>query len=392
MSWSEIKNQIDELSNAWENFKDNNEQRLKIIENRKNSDVLLETQMNSLNKKIDFCKDRIDKMILENKRPNIDTYGASVSQERKDFIDYIRYGEMAQRMSVKAGSANTTSALTNVDTVPSELGFLIHDRFVAMSPIRKLANSIVTNKTEKVDFLIQKTPLPAKWYRNEITAEKDVYGGLDIVSFQIYCLYTQPMISKIILEDIDFNVEEWLVDAMAYNFAKAENLVFFKGTGVDQPLGMLDPANGVANTYVANASNGVTVEDLFNFCYSLDPSIVDDESSAFLMHPSLIQHVRSLKDGNNRYIWNPGFRDSDTLFGNKLYSVSDLYPVSDGKISAVFGNFKKGYQIIDRTSISIFRDPYTSKQFVKLYITKRLGCGVLDSSFLSFLSISQKQG
>ncbi|MGK3355179.1 phage major capsid protein, partial [Escherichia coli] len=36
-----------------------------------------------------------------------------------------------------------------------------------------------------------------------------------------------------------------------------------------------------------------------------------------------------------------------------------------------FGNFKRGYTIVDRIGTRILRDPYTNKPFVGFYTTKR---------------------
>ncbi|MGJ7727770.1 phage major capsid protein [Escherichia coli] len=45
---------------------------------------------------------------------------------------------------------------------------------------------------------------------------------------------------------------------------------------------------------------------------------------------------------------------------------------ADAKAIA-FGNFKRGYTIVDRIGTRILRDPYTKKPFVGFYTTKRTG-------------------
>jgi HK97 family phage major capsid protein len=41
-----------------------------------------------------------------------------------------------------------------------------------------------------------------------------------------------------------------------------------------------------------------------------------------------------------------------------------------------FGDFARGYLIVDRVGVRILRDPYSSKPYVLFYTTKRVGGGV----------------
>lgn len=52
-----------------------------------------------------------------------------------------------------------------------------------------------------------------------------------------------------------------------------------------------------------------------------------------------------------------------------------------------FGNFKRGYTIVDRIGTRILRDPYTNKPFVGFYTTKRTGGMLADSQAIKLLQI-----
>ena len=47
-------------------------------------------------------------------------------------------------------------------------------------------------------------------------------------------------------------------------------------------------------------------------------------------------------------------------------------------ISVLFGDFKSGYQIVDRQGIYTLRDPYSSKPYVEFYTTKRVGGDIIN--------------
>jgi HK97 family phage major capsid protein len=51
----------------------------------------------------------------------------------------------------------------------------------------------------------------------------------------------------------------------------------------------------------------------------------------------------------------------------------------------MFGDFKRGYQIVDRHDIRILRDPFTHKPFIKFYATKTVGGDIMNENAIRFL-------
>ena len=54
-------------------------------------------------------------------------------------------------------------------------------------------------------------------------------------------------------------------------------------------------------------------------------------------------------------------------------------------LSVAFGNWRRGYTIVDRIGMSMLRDPYTDKGNVLFYGTKRVGGAVIDSDAIKIL-------
>ena len=50
-----------------------------------------------------------------------------------------------------------------------------------------------------------------------------------------------------------------------------------------------------------------------------------------------------------------------------------------------YGDFKKAYQIVDRTGVKVLRDPYTNKPFIRFYTTKRVGGAVVNYEAIKLL-------
>jgi HK97 family phage major capsid protein len=57
-------------------------------------------------------------------------------------------------------------------------------------------------------------------------------------------------------------------------------------------------------------------------------------------------------------------------------------------LSLAFGDFKRGYLIVDRMGTQVLRDPYTSKPYVLFYTTKRVGGGVQNFEAIKLLKFA----
>ena len=60
--------------------------------------------------------------------------------------------------------------------------------------------------------------------------------------------------------------------------------------------------------------------------------------------------------------------------------------------SVAFGDFRRGYLIVDRVGIRVLRDPYSSKPYVLFYTTKRVGGGVQDFDAIKLLKFGDRRG
>jgi len=52
--------------------------------------------------------------------------------------------------------------------------------------------------------------------------------------------------------------------------------------------------------------------------------------------------------------------------------------IGASSLSIAFGDFRRGYLVVDRAGVRVLRDPYSAKPYVLFYTTKRVGGGVQD--------------
>jgi HK97 family phage major capsid protein len=63
----------------------------------------------------------------------------------------------------------------------------------------------------------------------------------------------------------------------------------------------------------------------------------------------------------------------------------DMPDIASGSFSVAFGDFRRGYLVVDRQGVRVLRDPFTAKPYVLFYTTKRVGGGVQDFDAIKLL-------
>ena len=62
--------------------------------------------------------------------------------------------------------------------------------------------------------------------------------------------------------------------------------------------------------------------------------------------------------------------------------------IASGSTSIAFGDFERGYLIVDRVGLRVLRDPYSAKPYVLFYTTKRVGGGVQNFDAIKVLQFA----
>jgi HK97 family phage major capsid protein len=100
--------------------------------------------------------------------------------------------------------------------------------------------------------------------------------------------------------------------------------------------------------------------------------------------------VRKLKDTEGNYLWSPAVTAGakPTLLGFDLVEAEDMPSIGAGTTPIAFGDFRRGYLVVDRTGVNVLRDPFTAKPYVLFYTTKRVGGGVQDFDAIKLLKFA----
>jgi HK97 family phage major capsid protein len=73
------------------------------------------------------------------------------------------------------------------------------------------------------------------------------------------------------------------------------------------------------------------------------------------------------------------------LMGFPLVEAKTCPTPAANSTPIAFGDFSRGYLVVDRTGVRVLRDPYSAKPYVLFYTTKRVGGGVQDFDAIKLL-------
>jgi HK97 family phage major capsid protein len=379
-----------EMMRAFEAFKAANDERLE----KRGSDVVLEDKLARINTTIDAQGRRLDEITLKQARPAIGgergaARSASALEHKAAFEAYVRAGEASGLRALEAKAMTIGSNPDGGYLVPPEIEATIGQRLTAISPIRAIAGvRTISGNVYKKPFM---TAGPAVGWVGETDARaQTATPTLDELSFPAMELYAMPAATATLLEDAAVNIDQWLAQEVEQVFAAQEGTAFVTGDGANKPKGFL------AYTTVANASwswgnIGYIASGATGAFPSSNPSdvLVDlvyavkagyRQNGVFVMNRKTQSAIRKFKDSTGAYLWQPpataGAKASLMTFA--VIEAEDMPDIAANSLSIAFGDFNRGYLVVDRAGVSVLRDPYTAKPYVLFYTTKRVGGGVQD--------------
>ncbi len=272
---------------------------------------------------------------------------------------------------------------------------------MAISPIRAIAN-VVKVGSANYRKLVASGGTPSGWVGFEAARPETATQTFSEIVPASGDLYANPAASQQMLDDAMFDVEAWLAQEIATEFARAEGMAFVKGTGTAQPLGFLSsPSAATADgtramgtlqftgTGTAAAFPATNPQDkLIDLVQSLRQPY--RQGACFVMNSTTASVIRKFKTTDGAFIWSPGLTQGapNSLLGYPVIEAEDMPDIAANSLSIAFGNFKQGYTIAERAATSILRDPYTHKPYVHFYATKRIAGQVTNSEAIKLLKFA----
>jgi HK97 family phage major capsid protein len=390
-----------EMLRAFEAFRDANDERLAQIE-RKRGDALLEEKVARIDEAIDTQQKRLDEIALKGARPALGRGGAPAPAAREHkaaFESYVRAGESAGLRQLETKAMSVASNPDGGYLVPPEVESEIGRRLAAISPIRSIA------AVREISASVYKKPFmtagPATGWVGESAARPQTNSPvLDELSFPAMELYAMPAATATLLEDTAVDLDQWIAAEVEQVFAQQEGAAFVNGDGASKPKGFLQYDKAAENAWtwgkIGVIETGVSAgfpEDtpgdvLIDLVYALKAGY--RQNAVFVMNRKTQSAVRKLRDEDGHYFWQPpanaGGRAS--LLSFPMVEAEDMPDIAANAHAIAFGDFNRGYLVVDRQGVRVLRDPYSAKPYVLFYTTKRVGGGVQDFDAIKLLKFA----
>jgi HK97 family phage major capsid protein len=340
------ENKIEEISNNLKGFLSRESQRLAKISELENTVNKIQTYIS-----------RPETMMMED------------VEEKKSFNEYIRKGIQNDLITKSFSGSSDEGEVMVTPTLSKKIISMVNHRSI----MRQVA-SIENISTKSLDIIYEDGDFAAGWVSDSEEREDTTTPKIKKKSITVHEIYAQPKATQNLINDSEIDIENWLAERISDSFINLENKAFIDGDGSNKPIGILINKD-IQQITVGSA---ITVDILINLINSLDENYIANAS--FIMNRKTLSLIQSLKDKNGRFIWSQSMANplEQTIFGVPVFISSHMPNIGKDKLSVAFGDFKSGYKIVDRSGISIMRDPFTEKPFIKFYATKRVGGDVVN--------------
>lgn len=219
--------------------------------------------------------------------------------------------------------------------VPDEYDTRLIQKLEENNIVRSLATTIKTSGEHKIN--IASTTPAANWVEEggQLTFGETAF---DQKILDAHKLHVAVKVTEELLYDNAFGLENFLIDSFGKAIGNAEENAFLNGTGSGQPTGIFATKDG--GTYITAKTTGA--DAIIELVYNLKRAY--RKNAAFIMNDKMIATIRTYKDNNGAYMWQPALvqGEPDRLLGYPVYTSQ--YAPED---SIAFGDFSY-YNIGDR--------------------------------------------
>lgn len=368
------------------------------------ADPLLDARVDRISADIAVLTKRLDQMHRAQVRPPLghgDT-GTTDTGRAQGFVErYLRKGLERGQDAIEQKALNVTTSGEGGYAVPREFDALIETKLKDISAVRSVA-TVVQVGSSQYRKLVATSGFASGWAAETgARAETTTPAFAEIVP-PWGELYANPAATQTMLDDAVFDVESWLADEVAREFANQEGAAFVSGNGTNRPKGFLASATATTGDatrafgtlqYLPTTADGAfpasdPADKLIDLVHSLRPAY--RQGAVFMMNTNTLARIRKFKDLEGNFLWRPSLQEGQpaTLLGYPVIEAQDMPDIASGALAIAFGNFAHGYIIADRLGTRVLRDPYSNKPYVHFYTTRRTGGAVLNSEAIKLLKFS----
>lgn len=329
--------------------------------------------------------------------------------ERKALASLLRTGQAEEIKSV-GGTFELKAASSDSDPaggyfVLPTVDLTIRNLLTDLSPLRGLAEvvSISSDRYERFYSLGKRGAqrVAERDDRPQDTARPELIKH----SYGVGEYYAAPAATRHLLDDASVDIASWLINNATHDFAETEGEDFLHYDGSNGfPRGLLTyptaPEKDFARAwgqfqYVpAGHASAPTDGNLTGALIRLVSTLRKPYkgNARFLMNSNTAVRLRTIVDGQGRYLWAPTGNLIEgvehPLLGYRVEIDEGMPDIGANTHPIAFGDFRQGYVIVDRQGVRITRDEVTQKGRILFDTYKRVGGGAGDFNAIKFMKVA----
>jgi len=372
---------IEDLGKEFAEFKTIHSNELNELKTTQTVSAETKAQMESVNGKLDAIEAKLREANSGSKVIEQD------NESMKAFAKFLRKGD-AHLTEKEIKALSTDSNSDGGYLVPLNYGSQIIEKITEISPVRQFARVIPISVGDAWTEPVENALPSAAWVGEHVQNGDSSAGTFTNLTIYTHEMNAEPYVTEKMLQSNAYNVEEYLQRKVVTAFNKLEGTSFISGSGVGQPQGIL--TNTSVATIASGSATSFDADDLMEMFYGLKSDYA--RNGAWMVNRVTLGFVRKLKAGDDNYLWQPGLAGSApaTILGRPYAETTDLVAPTagafvDGNKPVIFGDFMRGYYIVDNMNLRVLRDPYSNKPYITYDFRKSVGGAVAQAEAMVIL-------
>ena len=281
-------------------------------------------------------------------------------QERDAFENFIRGVVVHERAGELTPATSGSGIGLGGALIPKTIVNYIIRKIYDISPVLDKSQKYNVKGTLDVPYYPADSDNITVAYRNEFSPLSSSTGSFATITLTGFLAGALTKISRSLINNVDFNIVDFVVDEMAQAIARFIEKELLVGTS-----GKVTGMSTLDNKVVAASSSAITADEVVK----LHDKIKDrfQRNAIWVMSPATRTALRLLKSNTGYYLLND---DVSTPFGTTLLGkpvfVSDNMPdMGAGKAVIYYGDFKGlATKFNEDVNIEVLREKYADEHAV----------------------------
>jgi HK97 family phage major capsid protein/HK97 family phage prohead protease len=362
------------------------------------ADTTMETRMAALEKDLKEERARADR--LEARMGRIGLAGSNdnaTDREYRAIASFARTGDHGAFSEVRAmwTGSDPEGGYLILPEVSTTIQKRVHDE----TAMRTLCRTETITKGDEWVEPWDLDDLDATWVGERESRPTTSTLDIDMLRVPLREIYANVPVTQRMLDDSGINLGAWLEGKIADKFVRAEGAAFISDANTPKrPAGLFSyptaatadatRAWGTMQFVKSGAASAITADGLKNLVWSLRKPY--RKGATFLLNSNTANALDQLKDSQGQYIWRTGMTAGapNSLLGYPVEFDESMPDIAANAMPIAFGDFKRGYLIVDKLGLRFVRDNLTDKPNTLFYAYKRVGAGLANSEAIKFQKIA----